>query len=122
VESRPSVFTLSPPVYVVTSPTVIVKPTVTKTIKKRPPPKQIKLLPAVYGLHTKLRHTAKGGYVLLVTFRLRRPVTIGLAVLHGKRVVSRTRLERFSGHTGELSVRVSRKAWPTGLKLLSPPS
>jgi hypothetical protein len=120
-EARPSLFTLSPPVYEVTSP-IVVSPTVTKTVKKKRPPKRVTLAPAVYALRTTLGHTAGGTYSLHLLFKVRRPVTLGLAVLHGKRVVARTPLERFRRGTGELSIPISRDAWPTGLKLLSPPA
>jgi hypothetical protein len=121
-ETRPSLFTLSPPVYEVSSPTVVVPPTVTKTVKKKRPPKHVKLAAAVYALHTKLSQSAGGAYSLHLIFKVRRPVTLGLAVLHDKRVVARTPLKRFRKGTGELTVQISRSAWPTGLKLLSPPA
>jgi len=124
-ETRPSLFTLSPPVYQVTSPTVVVTPTTTTTTTTKGKPKTVKEKPAIYDTHTKLQTggtRAKPTYVLHLTFKVRRPVTVGLEALKGKRVVARTPMRRFKGRTGELSVSLNRKAWPTGLKLISPPA
>lgn len=117
-EARPSLFTLSPPIYQVSSPTIIKSASVTTTIRKKGKRKQVKLAPAIYGLHTRLLHRGKH-YTLRLAFRVRRPVTLGLAVLHRGRIVARTPLERFRHQRGVLSVRLNTKAWPTGLKLLT---
>jgi hypothetical protein len=117
-ESRPSLFTVSPPVYQVISPTVIKAPTKTKTVKKKLRPKRV--APAIFAIRTKLQRGAHDKYTLHLFFRLRRPVTLGLEVLHGKRVVARTSLKRFRGTAGELSVSIERAHWPTSIKLLNP--
>jgi hypothetical protein len=123
-EPVPSLFTLSPPVFQVETPTVTITPTVkTTTIKQKGKTKRKKLKPAVYGVQTKLQHGGtpkKPTYTLHLIFKLRRPTTVGLEALHGKRVVARAPMKRFTGRTGELSVPLSHKAWPTSLKLTTP--
>jgi hypothetical protein len=124
-ETRPSLFTLSPPVFQVETPTVVVSPSVkTTTTKKKGTTKHVKLKPAIYGIRTTLQRGGtrkKPTYTLHLIFKLRRPATVGLEALHGKRVVARAPMRRFKGRTGELSVALNRKAWPTSLKLTTPP-
>jgi hypothetical protein len=119
-DQRLSLFTLSPPVYQVISPVVKKAPTKHKTIKKKLRPKH--LPPAIFGIRTKLGPRVHGVYTLHLLFRVRRPVTVGLAVLHDKRIVARTSLKRFNPGIGELSVHINRAHWPTSLKLLTPPA
>jgi hypothetical protein len=121
-ETRPSLFTLGPPQYSFTPPeTVVVGQTQTITTTRRPRSKHVKLPAPIYAIHTQLSRSPHGAYVLHLLFRVRRPVTVGLEVLHGHKVVARTGLKHFTGQTGVLSVRLNRKAWPTRLKLVSPP-
>ncbi len=117
-EDRPSLFTLSPPEYIVSSPTVVVQ-SVTTTVTKKKKARKVKLPPAVYAIQTKLSHVTGSSYELSLHFKVRRTVTIGLAALRGHRIVARTALKRFKPGSGQLTVPVNRSAWPTGLKLLS---
>ena len=119
-EARPSVFTLDPPVYVVGSPTVIVTPVVVTTTQTKGKTKKRKLPPPIYDVHDKLQRTGTGIYVLYLTFKLRRPVTIGLEGLRGGKVVASTGLKRFRGHRGELALKLDRNHWPTKLRLVTP--
>jgi hypothetical protein len=119
-ETRPSLFTLDAPVYTVSAPTVVVTAgTVTTTTTKKKP-KRVKLAPAIYAIHSKLRRSPNGTYTLYLTFKVRRPVTIGLQALHGRKVVASTGLKRFRGHNGQLALRLDRKHWPTRLRLETP--
>jgi hypothetical protein len=124
-ETRPSLFTLSPPVFQVETTTVTVTPSVTTTTtKQKGKTKRKKLKPAIYGVRTRLQHGGtrkRPTYTLHLIFKLRRPTTVGLEALHGKRVVARAPMRRFKGRTGELSLPLQRKAWPTRLKLTTSP-
>lgn len=117
-ETRPSLFTLSPPVYQVVSPTIVKAPAKHKIVKKKLRPRR--LPPAVFAIRTKLSPGVAGRFTLRLLFMVRRPVTLGLEVLHGRRVVARTPLKRFWGGPAEISVHVDRAHWPTSLKFLSP--
>ncbi len=119
-ETRPSLFTLSPPTYVVGSPTIVVTPVVVSTTKTKGKTKKRKLKPAIYDIHDKLARSSNGTYILYLTFKVRRPVTIGLEGLRGHTVVAKTGLKHFSRHTGELALTLDRNHWPTKLSLVTP--
>ena len=119
-ESRPSLFTLSPPVYVVGSPTIVVTPVVVITTKTKGKTKKRKLKPAIYDIHDRLARSSNGTYILYLTFKVRRPVTIGLEGLRGHTVVAKTGLKHFSRHTGQLALTLDRNHWPTKLSLVTP--
>lgn len=119
-ESRPSLFTIGPPVFVIGSPTIVVTPVVTTTTKTKGKRKKVKQKPAIYDTHTKLVHSPDGTYTLYLTFKVRRPVTIGLEALQGRKVVASTGLKHFKGHTGVLALRLDRAHWPTKLALETP--
>ncbi|HEY2652174.1 MAG TPA: hypothetical protein VGI50_09650 [Solirubrobacteraceae bacterium] len=121
-ETRPSLFTLGPPVYQVGSPTVVVTPVVVTTTHTKGKPTKKKLPPAIYAIHTKLQRSPDGTYTLYLTFKVRRPVTIGLEGLQGKKVVASTGLKRFTHHTGQLALKLDRQHWPTRLALETPKS
>jgi hypothetical protein len=120
LEARPSVFTLSPPVYIVGSPTVVVTPGAVTTTKKKGKAKKRKLKPAIYDIHDKLARSSNGSYILYLTFKVRRPVTIGLEGLRGHTVVASTGLKHFTRRTGQLALTLDRKHWPTRLSLVTP--
>jgi hypothetical protein len=115
-ESRPSLFTLDAPVYQVAAPTVVVTSPVVTTTQTQAPPRKVKLPPAIYGIHTRLR-SSHGTYTLYLTFKLRRPVTLGLEGLRGRKVVASTGLKHFKGRSGQLALKLNRKHWPTRLSL-----
>lgn len=119
-ESRPPVFQEDPPIFVeepsLPEPEPIPQPTVTQpgtTTTKR-----VKLKPAVYavGSHTR---TTKQRVTLYVTFKVRRPVTIGVEAMRGKKVVAKSGLKRFKGKRGELVLKLDRKRWPTRIRFVT---
>jgi hypothetical protein len=118
-ESRPSLFTLDPPVYQIGSPTIVVIPSGQKTVQTRGRNKKVKLPPAIYSIHSKLRHSPNGTFTLALSFKVRRPVTVGLQALRGRTVVASSGMKRFTGHSGALSVTLDRKRWPTRLRLVT---
>ena len=119
-EARPSLFTLDPPVFQVSPPTVVVTPVVTTTTTKRNKTRKVKLKPAIYAIQSKVVRSAAGTYTLYLTFKVRRPVTIGLEGLRGGRVVASTGLKHFKGHSGQLALTLDRNHWPTKLRLQTP--
>jgi hypothetical protein len=119
-ESRPSLFTLGPPVFQIGAPTIVVTPGPTTTTTKKQKTKKVKLLPAVYSVHSKLVATGHGTYTLYLTFKVRRKVKIGVQALKGKKVVASSGIKRFTGHSGQLALKLSRNAWPTGLRWVTP--
>jgi hypothetical protein len=119
-EQRPSLFTLDPPVFQVSPPTVVVTPVVTTTTTKRTKTKKVKLKPAIYSIHSRVVPSAGGTYTLYLTFKVRRPVTIGLQGLRDGKVVASTGLKHFKGHSGQLALTLDRSHWPTKLRLQTP--
>lgn len=118
-ESRPSLFTLDPPIYQPAPQSIVITPApVTVTRHRRT--KARKLKPAIYGLHSRLLHGRSGAVALRISFSVRRPVTLGLEALRGQRVVATTGLHRFSGQHGELTLALTRRSWPTKLRLIVP--
>jgi hypothetical protein len=119
-ESRPSLFTLSPPVYQIGAPTIVTVPGPITVTPKPGKPKKVKLPSPIYSIHSKVRPAARGAYTLYLTFKVRRPVTLGLEALRGHAVVASTGLKHFAGRTGELKLTLHRKHWPTRLRLITP--
>jgi hypothetical protein len=85
-----------------------------------PPPvtttQTVTLPPAIYGvkarLHTVKRHGEE--YLsLYLTFKVRRPLTIGAKALRGGRVVSVAAPRHFAGGSGTLVLKLDRRRWPT---------
>jgi hypothetical protein len=92
------------------------------TVTRQAPPsiKQVKLKAAVYRVViSKPRRTGPRTFVLVVRFRVRRPVTIGVQALRGRRVVSSSGLKRFKGARGKLTLKLDRRRWPTRLRFVS---
>lgn len=118
-ETRPSLFTLSPPVYQVGAPKVIVKPAKRKTVKKKAKPKKIKLRPAIYSIHSRVGREVRGRFTFYLTFKVRRAVTVKLEASKGSRVVASSGFKHFSGGNGKLVLRLDRKRWPTRLHLVT---
>jgi hypothetical protein len=118
-ESRPSVFTLDPPVYVQPPPVVVIQRP-SRTVHQRGKTKTKKLAPAVFAVHNKLIAGRNGTLTLYITFRLRRPVTIGVVALRGHRIVSSSGLKRFRGRRGQLALKLDRKHWPTSIRFVTP--
>jgi hypothetical protein len=121
-ESRPSLFTIDPPVYVVQSPTIIVLPPTKHTHKKRRRRRTIRLAPPIYRVQAKVAPAGGSAFTLYITFRVRRPVTIGLQALIGNRVVASSGMSFFRGGTGQLVITLYRQSWPTRLRFVTPES
>jgi hypothetical protein len=117
-ESRPSLFTLGPPVYSVGSPTIVVTPATVTTTQTRAKPKKVHRPPAIYAIKSRLVRSADGNYTLYISFRVRRPVRVGVQALRGRRVVASSGVKRFTGRSGMLALRLDRRNWPTGLRFV----
>jgi hypothetical protein len=90
-------------------PTVEAPPPVTQT-------RTVTLPPAVYDVEAKLHTVKRSGQLYLslyITFKVRRPVTIGVRALRFGHVVSQARPRHFAGHTGLLVLSLNRQHWPT---------
>jgi hypothetical protein len=61
-----------------------------------------------------------GRFVLAITFKVRRPVTIGLQGLRRGKVVTSSGLKRFKGARGRLELRLDRRRWPTKVRFYFP--
>jgi hypothetical protein len=117
-EPRPSLFTLDPPVYVEPPPTYVTPPsTTTQTVK---PSKPKRLKPAVYAVRSKVTRARNGTVTLHISFRIRRPVTLGVEALHDHRVVSSSGLRPFRGSHGELSLTLKLNPWPNQIRFVYP--
>lgn len=119
-EPRPSVFTLDPPVYVEAPPVYVDPPSTVTTVTKRRKATAKKLKPAIYAVAARLRHAPGGGFALVVTFRVRRALTIGVEALRRRTVVSASGLKRFTGRRGVLTLRLDPHRWPTGIRFVTP--
>jgi hypothetical protein len=79
----------------------------------------ITLPAAVYDIKAKLHTTKVHGRLelsLYLTFKLRRPVTIGAKALRDGQVVSVAKPRHFTKRTGRLILSLNRKHWPTSVK------
>jgi hypothetical protein len=116
-----------PPLELTLDPTIIV-PEPPEPPAPPPPPVVVTqthtetLPPALYGvkarIHTKKRH----GHIYLslyLTFKLRRPVTIGAHALRHGRVVSVAHPRLFTGASGLLVLMLDRKRWPTKVEFVA---
>lgn len=119
-EPRPSLFTLDAPVYVLPPPTVVIGPSSSTTIQQPGRRKTVKPKPAIYGVKTKLAPSRNGTFTLYISFRLRRPITIGIEALRGKKVVASSGMKHLTGSTGRLALTLVRSKWPTALRFVSP--
>jgi hypothetical protein len=79
------------------------------------------LPPALYGVKAKVHTKKRHGHLYLslyLTFKLRRPITIGAHALRHGRVVSVARPRLFSGGSGLLILTLDRKRWPTKVEFV----
>jgi hypothetical protein len=120
VETRPTIFVIDAPVFVPAPPQVVTVPITVKTKKRHTKTRQIKLKPSVYAVHSTLHRGPNGKVTLNITFKVRRPVTIGIEALRGKKVVASSGLKHFKGHSGELTLTLNAKLWPTHLRFVVP--
>jgi hypothetical protein len=117
-QQEATVFVIAPPVVVPAPPPATTATVTTETSTT----KTVRLKAAVYDIakKPKLRKISKHSFRLSITFKVRRKVTIGLDALYHGRVVSKSGLKTFTGHSGTLAVIVERSRWPTGLKFVQP--
>jgi hypothetical protein len=114
LEERPLELQLDPPILVLEPPPPLPPSpppaTVTQTFR-------VKLPPAIFDVKARLhrgRHLS-----LYLSFRVRRPVTIGAQALRHGHVVSEARPRHFAGRTGLLILELNRKHWPTKVRLVA---
>ena len=70
---------------------------------------------ALYDVRSKLE--GRGQHVTLdITFRLRRPVTLGAQALRHRRIVSSAPLRHFSKRRGQILLKLDTKDWPTAVR------
>jgi hypothetical protein len=114
LEERPLELNLDPPIIVLEPPPPPPPPPAPATVTET---HRVKLPPAIYGVKAKLhgRHSLS----LYLSFRIRRPVTIGAQALRHGRVVSEARPRRFAGHRGLLILKLDRKRWPTKVRFVA---
>jgi hypothetical protein len=119
-EARPPVIQPDPPIFVVVPPPPEPPPPPPpKTIhRKKKPPRRVKQKPSVYHVRTALRKTGRS-FTLYITFKVRRPVTIGVQALRRNKVVSSSGLKRFRGKRGTLALKLSRDRWPTRVRFIT---
>jgi hypothetical protein len=121
-ETRPIVFQIDPTIYV-QSPGVIPPPpvTVTTVTQQQTVTKRVKLKPAIYDVKAGKPVVGRGGRITLtISFEVRRPVTIGLEGIRGRKVVSSSGLRHFHRGKGHLALLLDRAQWPTSLKFITP--
>jgi hypothetical protein len=87
-----------------------------------PPPatvtqtRRVKLPPAIFDVKAKLH---RGHHLsLYLSFRVRRPITLGAQAIRRGHVVSEARPRYFAGRTGLLILALNRKRWPTKVRLV----
>ena len=121
-EPRPLVFEADPPIIVELPPDpepapapvpAVTQPGATKV-------RRITIKAAVYAVRAKPSKPRHGKVSIVITFRVRRPVTIGAQALRRKTVVSSTGLKRFTGKRGRLVLKLDRRHWPTRIRFVSP--
>jgi hypothetical protein len=114
LEERPLELHLDPPILVLEPP---------PPPPPSPPPAtvtrthRVKLPPAIYGVKASLH--GKHSLSLYLSFRIRRPVTIGAQALRRGQIVSEARPRRFTGRRGLLILRLDRRRWPTKVRFVA---
>ena len=118
-ESRPPVFQLDPPIFVDVppEPEPPVPAPVTTTQPAKPKTRHVKQKAPIYSIRTrKGKPTKEGTLTLYVSFKVRRPVSIGIQALRGKKVVASSGIKRFKGKRGTLKLVLHRERWPTRVR------
>ena len=115
LEERPLELQLDPPVIVLEPPPPLpAEPAPTTVTKTR----TVKLPPAIFDVKAKL-HKGKHDLSLYLSFRVRRPVTIGAQALRRGHIVSEAPPRRFTGHRGLLILKLDRTRWPTKVRFVA---
>src|SRR5262249_13021125 len=118
-EPRPPVFELDPPIFVDVppEPEPPAPPVTTTTKPAKPRTRHVKQKAPIYAIATrKGKLTKSGTLTLYVSFKVRRPVSIGIQALRGKKVVASSGIKRFKGKRGSLKLVLDRKRWPTRVR------
>src|SRR5262249_37236805 len=117
---RPTERTEEPPIYVFEAPPEPPSPAPLPPTVTQPP--TVTLPPAVFGVKVKLHRTKRHGHVrfsLYLTFKLRRPTTIGAQALRRGHIVSVARARHFAGQSGTLILQLERRRWPTQVRFIA---
>jgi hypothetical protein len=112
-ETRPLKLTEDAPIFVLEPPAPPEAPPPPATVIQN---NNVTLPPAVYGVKARLHRARRHGHLILslyLTFKVRRPVTIGAQASRHGHVVSTARPRLFAGGTGLLILKLDRKRWPT---------
>jgi hypothetical protein len=113
LETRPLEIKLDAPIFVFEPPPPPEPPSPPPTVTES---HSEKLPPAVYAVKVRLHTVKRHGHVYLslyLTFKVRRPVTLGARALRHGRVVSVAKPRRFRPGTGLLILNLDRRRWPT---------
>jgi hypothetical protein len=116
---RPRETTEEPPIFVFEPPPAPPPPPPAPTMTQTP---TVTLPPAVFGVKVKLHRTKRHGHIifsLYLTFKLRRPITIGAQALRHGHIVSAARPRHFAGKTGVLILQLDRRRWPTQVRFIA---
>jgi hypothetical protein len=115
IEPRPLELQIDPPIFVLEPPPPPLPPPSPTTVTKT---RRVRLAPAIFDVRARVR--GQRHLSLYLTFRLRRPVTLGAEALRHKRIVGMARPRRFSGRRGQLVIGLDRKRWPTKVRFITP--
>ena len=99
----------TPPTIVIQTPAPAAAPVAAKLTPSRDLPASL------YDIRSKIRGHGRT-VELYLTFKLRRPITLGAEALRGRRVVASARLRTFTGASGEIVLRLNAKDYPTALR------
>ncbi len=114
LEERPLELQLDPPILVLEPPPPPLPPAPPATVTET---SRVKLPPAIFGVRTKLHGRHK--LSLYLSFRVRRPVTVGAQALRRGHIVSEARPRRFTGKRGLLILELDRRRWPTKVRFVA---
>jgi hypothetical protein len=121
VESRPLVVQSEPTIFVF-GPKVVVTPRPPKRVKiTRRKGKTVHVPPPIYAVQRpKVVRGPGGALSLVITFKVRSKVTIGIEAFRGGKLVSSSGLKTFRGRSGKLVLKLDPHRWPTKLKFVTP--
>ena len=125
VEARPIEIRTDPPIFIEEAapeeppPVVAAAPPPRTVVTKKT--QKLRQKSPIYAVRPlKARATGPGRFLLAITFKVRRPVTIGLQGLRRGKVVTSSGLKRFRGARGRLQLKLDRRRWPTKLRFYFP--
>lgn len=118
-ESRPAITTTEPTIFVNPPPIIVPPPPTPTVVVTVPPATKVVLKPAIYAITRTVKRSGRI-FILYITFRVRRAVTIGIEALRHKKVVSSSGLKAFKPPRGVLALRLNPHAWPTSIRFVTP--